>query len=321
MTLSLPPLSTLRTIHARRRKADAFEDVASAIDTGLGVDALRAVLERYSDRQRVAAASFERGIAPVLGHVLECDEVDRAVLAAAEEAGELPDALRERAEDARALARFASGLLFRLAYPAFLLACAFGVAVFLQAIGRASVWTPIAISLGLVVALAFGAALVVRRVRNDPDFRIPAWFAPLAAPALARDFGEVAYLGALRRLYAAGVRIDRAHATAAATAPVARVRARLFAAGSAVESGHPLVPELRRLDAVGRETLDVLEPAHDRGDLEAALARAAERATFRLRAGLDRLVASVGGIAYLIAAGTVAAVVFSFYASYLAMLR
>src|SRR5690606_21814585 len=150
----------------------------------------------------------------------------------------------------------ARDLVRRLAYPAFVLAFAVVLSLWLASVGQAG-FSSKAVTLLALAPLACAAAVVVvvRRARRDPGF--DAARVPLLGAGL-RDAAELPYLIALRGLHAAGVLIADAHATAAATSGVAHVRARLAAATEALRRGESLSDALRERAAVCTETLEIL---------------------------------------------------------------
>ena len=300
------PLSILVDVPRLQRQADTFDDVASALDAGLPADT---ILKDQATRSRRAVPSLEHGFVHALARVIDLGTLDRTTLEAAETAGQLTRALRDRASDARDGATFRKSIVRSLIYPLGLLSMAMAVVGALTSWGLAVGWLPLVLGLGLPAGLATLAAATVWHVQT-PMFR-PAVWGPIGA--LVRDAAELPYLRALRSLYAAGIRIDLAHNIAAASSPIPAIRSRLVAAAAGPRSGTPLVEALARHDALHTETIRLLEPAQTTGELEDALARAATRRNERLRSGMARLAAAVHTVAYVIAALTVASLVFAFY--------
>src|SRR5690606_27827268 len=200
---------------AREKTAARLLDVASALDAGLPP----------KTALRVDEADLKDGVAAAVVRAIPgLDDVDLRILEAAERAGDLSAALRERAEAKLQHAGVARDLVRRLAYPAFVLAFAVVLSLWLASVGQAG-FSSKAVTLLALAPLACAAAVVVvvRRARRDPGF--DAARVPLLG-AVLRDAAELPYLIALRGLHAAGVLIADAHATAAATSGVAHVRAR-----------------------------------------------------------------------------------------------
>lgn len=302
----------MRPRHHEQR-ADRLEDLAAALDAGLGVDEAFAAARLPAGPSSAAVADRLRAAVPELGAVAH------ATFAAAETAGTLPDALRELAAGERRHAARAREVLARLAYPVLLVVVAIAVIGWLAFLGFTTI--PPVVVIVAIVLLAIGAFALVRalrRARHDPGFDATRlrFIGTLAADAAATP-----YLEAMRRLHGAGVRIDHAHELATRTCPLAAERARLTIAGTSLGAGTTLADALEKAGALDAETRQRLAAAERIGGLEEAFAHLAgrRRAMFDLRA--ERAVKVVGAAVYAVAAIVVALVVTSFYGGLYARLR
>ena len=162
----------------------------------------------------------------------------------------------------------------------------------------------------LLVAIAGLAAWLGRRARNDPGLDLTRL--PVIGSVIA-DAAALPYLSALRRLHRAGIRIDEAHRLAAGTCPLASLRAKLFAAGPAVDDHHPLVESLRSVGALDAESLHWLELGERSGGLEDALGRALARRSDLVETRTRRLARALGSTLYVLAVLFVVALMIRFY--------
>lgn len=299
---SLPPL--LRWPGTDERTADRLEELASGLDAGLTADVLLPGDPRATLVERLATRV---GLGPA----------ERAQLTAAETAGRLPVAMRDRASDRRQRAAMTRDVLRRLPYLGLLVVMAVLVAVVAGMITRSSLMLPL-IALGLGLGVPLLGWLALRRGLQDPAFT--GRLIPGLAPLL-RDFGETAYLEALGGLYSAGVDLTNAHATALQTVPVASIRAGLFQAQLELERGNGFTASLVRVNALGSETLQILIPAEASGTLEEACRRALERRRFTLGRRLQRTVRWLTAMLQILVYGFCAWQIVSFYSGYYGRLR
>jgi len=299
---SHPPL--LRWPGADERTADRLDELASGLDAGLTPDALlpgdpaATTVERLATRLRLGVA-------------------ERAQLTAAEAAGRLPAALRDRAHERRQRASMTRDVLRRLPYLGLLVVMAVLVAVIAGRLTRASWGTPLVVfALGVGVPLL--GLLALRRALRNPAFTGRGL--PGLAPLL-RDLGETAYLEAVAGQYAAGIDLVTAHTTALQTVPVASVRAGLFRAQQELERGSGFGESLARAGALGSETMQLLIPGEASGTLEEAMRRALERRRFTLSRRLQRAARLATVVLQIAVYGFCAWQILSFYSAYYGMLR
>jgi type II secretory pathway component PulF len=295
----------------RVRRAERFEDLATALDAGLGIDALGLA--------GLPAGRRDDGLAARIGDAVgDLGAIDAAVLGAAESAGALPAALRDLAAAERAASEQGLALLGRLAYPALVASLAFAVSALLATLGLAAL-PPGLLALWLAVPAAALITWILarRRARRDPAFdlgRVPVF------GALAADTAMVPYLDAMARLHGAGLRLDEAHRLATATCPLARSRARLTAAGTSLASGARYAEALAKADALDAGARDALAQAERIGGLEETFRTLAQRRRAAILIRSRRLVRLIGGLAYAMAVVLVLALVVSFYGGMLARL-
>ncbi len=286
-----------RLPHSNEKKADRFEDLASSIQAGLS-----------------AGDSLGRsgaGILDALAHAsIEVDSIERRVLESAEAAGELPAALRERAEGYRRLAALQRDILGRLAYPFVLVTAAILLTFWLASIGM---------GIGMTVPLVSGAALVLgvvgsltllQRAHANPDF--PTALGPLRP--LLLDYATLPYLSALQSLYRAGVPLMEAHDLASRTAPIGSVRATLMRSAAKMATDRTTLTEaLTAHAALDAETLQLLRGTELVGELEDGLTRAVDRRRDVFVRRVHRATKTLGTVVYVFAVCVVGYVVLSFY--------
>lgn len=238
------------------------------------------------------------------------DPTERSVLEAAEQAGRLPDALRERAAARRQRAELRRELISGLRYPILVLLVMVPVGAVAGMVAGGA-WAAIA-GLGIPVALVM-AGIALRRAVRSPTFHgggIP------GLRSILHDAAEIPYLEALGGLYRAGVGLLPAHSQALRAVPVASVRARLFLAAQLLEGGDIALGEaLARTSAVQPETLQILQPAERAGALEEALGRALDRRRHTLASRTSSAIRLFSGTLYAVVVVLVALLALDFYGS------
>lgn len=284
------------------RKANRLEDAASRLDAGLGLDG------SAHPQASLVDALVTAGI--------PLDSIERRVLGAAEAAGTLPRALRDRARTLRSLTALKRSLTVKLAYPTFLLIAAVGLSLWLSFLGGGERIRSLVITADL---LAGGVTILawwtVHRARTQTAF--PWWTPPPVRQSFV-DLSMLNYLTTLRALYAAGVPVLEAHEIAAPTATAGEVRAGLWRARGRLERDRiPLADALASEGAVDTETQDLIAIAERSGDLESGLERAATRRRDVFERRLGRIAVAVGAIAYLFAATLIGMIVITFYGTIL----
>lgn len=288
-------------LHPRRdeRAANAFLDLASAVDAGLAPQYFGA--DPADGDALLVRALQRRGIA--------LDALEATVLQAAWTAGIGPAVLRRRAEEREQRAAFGRSVLTGLRYPLVLLALCTLVSFVARALGA---WWLAWVVVGIDLLLA---AIVLWLVRMAKSSSPRALDLPGIGP-LVRDMAELPYLEVLHGLYGAGVPLREAHARAVAAAPPSPLQERLRLADRHVQDGRPVHEALAQTLAVDGETLHLLATGERTGGLEEALHRAIRR---RRDTALRRSTALAKGVAngtYALAVVLVVLVVFQFYASY-----
>ena len=162
------------------------------------------------------------------------------------------------------------------------------------------------------------AAIVVRRgvlTGGDRWLQLP-WLGKLFA-----GLAELPYLETLHALYASGIPIVEAHATATGGVGVASLRIRLRQAERTLREGGSLSEGLAASGALLAETRELLALGERSGQLEDALARTLKRRR-EVTARQVKTTAKIGGqAAYFAAAGVAVYFILTFYLDYFAKLR
>ncbi len=288
------------------RDADKLEDLAQALDAGIDLDLF------LGDP---AGPAGENMLEKIRRHGPATTLLDRRILEAAERAGELPRALRERAAAKRFLAETKRLLIRQLSYPSLVLVMAALVTLLLTNLGMFPNGGRVLTAVAVLIALALvGLWQYLRSIPTNPERSgklIP------GLHRLLQDYGELPYLEALHGLYAAGIPIIEAHQDATRTCPVAWLRMRLTHASRHLTEGSGLAESLAMEAAVCADTQGLLSKAELSGNLEDAVLRAADRRRQVLRRKVTRASKALGTGSYIIAVLVVAMVAISFYSSYL----
>jgi type II secretory pathway component PulF len=291
------------------RIADRLEELAEALEAGLNVDRLL---------DSGAGGEAQSMVEKILLHAPSLSRLDQHILEAAERAGELPRALRGRAEAQRFQAETKRLLIRQLSYPIFVLLMAAAVLILVSALGFFAGAGTLLTSILVLTALAVLALwLYLRPIPANPESDgalIP------GLKELLRDYGELPYLEALHGLYAAGITIVEAHHEATRTCPVAWLRMRLTRASRHLSEGSGLSEALARESAVSTDTQGLISKAEVSGSLEDALARAAVLRRQVLRRKITRTAKTLGFSLKVTAAIAVAMIALSFYGSYFSVL-
>ena len=283
--------------HRDELAALAMEDLASTLDAGLP-------METSAD----PGGAPPSPLAALVARGVELQLSDRAILEAAERAGDLTRALRERAVSRKLRAALVRSLLASFRYPLLLTVVAVFVGLFVSSISGSGV-APILIA-GLAPLLLLTVAFLVRMSLRSPS-SLP-MRVPLLGPIL-RDMGELPYLQTLGGLYAAGIPILSAHPMAVGTIPVVAIRQSLETADHLLQRGQPLSEALEAAAALSSETRSLLRTGEAAGDLEGALHRAAVRRGDTLRHRAERGTRFLGRAVYFLAVGLTVYVILSFY--------
>jgi general secretion pathway protein F len=295
----------LFSIAADERAALQFDDLASALDAGLPLANLGG--DPAAGERAVHSALAGRGV--------HLDAAEDAVLVAAAQAGRLGAALRARAEQRRQRAAFAREVWGGLRYPLLLFAMAILTSLVVSRF-VGGFWFPTLLIAGLG---ALGAALLwIRRglAGGGERWRRLPWLGALAA-----ELGELPYLEALHALYASGVPIVAAHATATDAVAVVDVRLRLRAVGKALREGIPLAGALAAAAALHPESRQLLATGEGTGQLEDALARALRRRREVCTERIRTLARWLGACLYGLAMAVVLLLVIRFWLGYADQLR
>ncbi len=286
-------------------RAEVFEELASALEAGLSIDAAFAAAAVGPVMH--SGESVTRNLQVALADV---DPVDLAVLSAGEHRGGLPRALRARAERHRHRAHTRREILKRLAYPIILVVAVALLWAWLEFLGFGA---PLAFGawwFGMLGGLSITLLFLHHRARRVASSRPEQW--PVVG-GLYGNSAAVPYLESLGGLLGAGVRIDEAHERALRTVPWAGLKARLFTAGQALAQGETFATALRHAAALDDETQRALDVAEQSGDLEATAIRLAARRTERLEREIGQACRIAGAIAYLGAAVLAIVTIANFY--------
>jgi len=295
----------LFSIAADERAALQFDDLASALDAGLPLQAMGA-----------DAARGDRAIHDALrgrGVVLSPTEGD--VLAAAWKSGRIGEALRQRAEDRRQRAELARKIWAGVRYPAVLILMLL-VASVVTAPVIGHWWFLVGLLAGLLVAALFVAAAF--RGLKAGDER---WLRVPILGHIAAELAELPYLETLQAMYAAGIPLLQSHERAVAAVPLLAVRNRLQIADRILHEGRPLAEALAAALALHAETRTLLATGEHAGNLEDALQRALSRRRDATARSLADTVRRGSAVLYVVVGAVVAAIIISFYTSLFAGLR
>jgi type II secretory pathway component PulF len=289
---------------AKHHKAAlALEDMASALDAGLPLEAIGGNAD-LGDHVLVDLAK-QRGIT--------LKPAEKTVLEAGWKSGNAGQALRGRAEDRRRQAAFHEEVWAGLRYPLTL--------VLMLPLAAAATYAIIGPGFSIGLAIAYGtlgsiALVLARKIgRGDPSLERY----PIIGPLL-EDLREVPYLESLHALYGAGVPIVEAHGNALRTVQMRGLRERLGMVQQHLTEGMQLREALERTGALCSETRSLLATGEQAGQLEDALGRALTRrrevAGRKLSAAAKRL----GQIAYALTVIGVVIMVIKFYGSYFSLM-
>ncbi len=287
--------------HHHERNAERMDDIASSLDAGL--DANTAI---GSDRSQL-----DRGFVAALDQTeLDLDDLDRRILGAAEKAGDLPSALRERAESQRFTGQLKRSVMSSLAYPLFLIVFASMIFLLLSSIGQVGsgwtilgFWAPLLIFAGTLY-YAFKQA---RTADNFNARRLP------VIGKIINDLGELPYLSAMHSLYRAGIPILDAHDLALKTSPIAYTRANLGVAAHALQKGEDYASAVETAAILDADTLQLVKNGERSGSLEESLKRAMTRRREVLQRRILRAAKTTGFVVYAFAMLVAIYVIFSFY--------
>lgn len=295
--------------HQHERIAQGFEDLAMNLDAGLDLHSSLGIPPSSDGRSMVESIA---GAGPAL------EQLDRRVLEAAERAGDLPRALRNRA----AFHHFQAEALMlcgkKLAYPALVLCLAAATLILISVLGYVpSAGRVLAIAIVILALIGFAVRHYLQGTGNRPEWdgrRVP------GLHGFLWDHGLLPYLDALHALYRSGVPIHEAHQEATKVSPVAWVRMRLARASHDLSAGLTLSDALAKQAALTRDSQALLAKGERSGSLEECLHRAAEIHRLALRRRISRATTLLGSVLYLAAVLAVVFVAASFYSSYFASL-
>ncbi|MEM7202147.1 MAG: type II secretion system F family protein [Planctomycetota bacterium] len=284
--------------------AERLEDVASALQAGLPVEAIVDGPATEGWRRDLVAGAEEGLTAALRARGAPLEGAEWAMLRAAEKAGRLPEALLARARGRRQRAQVTRTLLAAVRYPIGVLV--FGLLLVLVIGGGTALVTAATLIL-VAVPLGWWA---LRRALQSPSFT--GWGIP-GLRGVLRDAAEIPYLESLQGLYAAGVPLRDAHEEAARTVPIGAARYRLLAAAAPLDQGATLTEALTTARGLGDETLRLLRAAELAGDLEGALGRSLQRRRDTLERRVGRAARVIGVVVYAAVALWVAWFALDFY--------
>lgn len=286
------------SIAADERAALQFDDLASLLDAGLGLDSIGGDGGSHGERV-VLELLRQRGV-----KLLPSDET---VLLAAWRAGRIGPALRARAEQRRQRAALFRRLLLGLAYPSALFAmCIVASVATAPIIGH--YW----FTAGLVALLAavLAAVWLVRRGLRRGDER---WNQLPVIGRIATDLAEIPYLEVLQALYGAGVPVLEAHTSAMAAVANHGLQRRLAVTGRVLGEGRSLTEALTESVALHPDTRSLLANGERSGGLEEALLRAVQRRRDVSQRAVTQAATTIAVLIYVLAGLIAVALIFSFY--------
>lgn len=294
----------LFSIAADERAALQFDDLASALDAGLPLQAMGADAAR-GDRA-IHEALRARGV------VLSPIEGD--VLAAAWKSGRIGESLRQRAEDRRQRAELARKVWSGVRYPAVLLVLlSLATVVTAPVIGHW--WFPIGL-LAVLLAVALFVAATVRGLKAGDE----RWLRVPILGRIAAELAELPYLETLHAMYAAGIPLVQSHERAVAAVQLPAVRNRLQIADRILREGRPLADALAATLALHAETRTLLTTGEKAGNLEEALRRALTRRRDATANSLGDTVRRASAVFLCVVGLACAAIIISFWTNYYARL-
>lgn len=293
----------LLSIAADERAALHFDDLASALDAGLSLEALGG---RGNHGERVVHELLRQRGVTLRG-------AEDAVLTAGWQAGRVGTALRARAEERRRQAAFARQIWAGLRYPLVLFLLLGIGSVFVSGI-TGNLWI-LYIELLVVAVVGAAAWFGVRSLRRGGE----AWLRIPVVGNLAAGLAELPYLETLQAMYGSGMPLAQAHPRAVAAVPVQSVQRRLQIADGVLRSGRPLGEALAQALALHPETRMLLTTGEQSGQLEESLQRALVRRRDVTGRATSDAARRFGSAVYLLAVVAVAYFVVSFYTSYFKM--
>ena len=294
----------LLSIAADERAALHFDDLASAFDAGLSLEALGG---RGNHGERVVHELLRQRGVTLRG-------AEDAVLTAGWQAGRVGTTLRARAEERRRQAAFARQIWAGLRYPLVLFVL-IGITGFLVA-GITDNLGIVYVELVVLAAVGATAWFGVRSLRRGGE----GWLRIPVVGNLASGLAELPYLETLQAMYGAGVPLAQAHPRAVAAVPVLGVQRRLQVADGVLRSGRPLGEALAQALALHPETRMLLTTGEQTGQLEEALQRALVRRRDVTGRAASDAARRFGSAAYLLAIVAVGYFVITFYVGYFAKL-
>jgi type II secretory pathway component PulF len=284
--------------------------IGRLIEQGGGGRALVPVAERLTDGV---------GLGEAIKASREMSSLEQRLVDAGSRGGRLPevfDELGAHFEDRAAVKR---ALVFGLAYPVFLVHAAVilpnvpvlvpaGVTGFLTA-----VLTPLLIAYATIAALilVWGAARSANpRAADGLILSIPLFGAVAGKRALSTS------LDVMRLLYASGVPILEAVEAAASACPNAAVGERFVRIRARMVAGESLGQAFTGERDMPTQVLDLVTTGETSGRLDDLLDRAARTLDDEAKLARRALIAGLGVMAFLVAAGMVAYKVISFWSGY-----
>ncbi len=273
------PIGSARAAFSDSERTVWTRQLAGLVGSGLTVERALAALadESGNEKQRnvMAAVRAEVNGGSSLGRALarfpnEFPAIDRAVVAAGEQGGQLGTVLERLADDLEAQQQLRAKLLGAALYPAIVTLVALAIVVFLltsvvpQVAGvfagsqRQLPWLTsamLALSAAvrqwgwLMLLLALGASLGLRMALRQPALRLrwdAAWLRLPVIGRLAQGYNSARFASTLAMLSAAGVPILKALQAAADTLSNQAMRADALEALVRVREGAPLALALAR---------------------------------------------------------------------------
>lgn len=300
------------------RRLSAMERAGIPIQTSIG----RLIEQGGGARALVPVAErLKEGVG--LGEAFKASPaisaLEQRLMDAGSRGGRLPEVMDELGAHFEDRAAVKRALVFGLAYPVLLI----HAAVFLPSLPLlvsdgagaffAAVLTPLAIAYAVIAALVLGWRAMRSASPRAADGLV------LSIPLLGAVAGKRALsssLDVLRLLYASGVPILEAVEAAASACPNAAVGERFVRIRERMVAGESLGQAFTHERDMPTQVLDLVTTGETSGRLDDLLGRAARSLDDEAKLARRALIAGLGVLAFLFAAGMVAYKVISFYADY-----
>lgn len=292
------------------------QNLATVVDQGGLGDTLLRTVKHDLDEGLGMDVAFGR--APLL------EELERRIITAGAKSGRLPEVLEDLATHFEERAATKRAIVMSVAYPLFILHAAAvlpnvpllvskGTTEFLHA-----VLVPLLTAYAVVIALVLGWRALRSGSRTTADAIVLR--TPLLG-GLAQKRSLSAGLDVMRLLYASGVSVIDAAEAAAASCPNAVVGAAFTRARQRMIDGQTIAQAFVAEPMIPSTVQGLISSGATSGALDDLLGRAARMLDDDAKLARKALLAVLGTVAFLIAAGLVAYKVISFYADFYGQLN